>query len=143
MTLKQDELVSGTNIKTINGESILGNGNIEFVGPQGPQGERGIQGPQGEQGIQGPQGERGIQGPQGEQGPQGFQGPQGIQGPQGEHGIQGPQGEQGPQGIQGPQGVVDYTNLVSSTTVNAIWTGSQGAYNQISPKDPNTLYIVQ
>ena len=28
---KQDKLVSGTNIKTINGQSLLGNGNIEIT----------------------------------------------------------------------------------------------------------------
>ena len=33
VALKQDELVSGTNIKTINNESILGQGNIEIVVP--------------------------------------------------------------------------------------------------------------
>lgn len=34
---KQDELISGVNIKTINGESILGEGNIELsnVEPSG------------------------------------------------------------------------------------------------------------
>ena len=136
-------------------------------GAQGPQGARGEQGPQGEQGIQGPQGERGADGIEGPQGSQGIEGPQGVQGtrgvdgsdgqqgpqgdrgaegaegPQGEQGIQGPQGEQGIQGPQGATGVVDYTNVVSSTTVNAIWTGSAAAYGQISPKDPKTLYIVQ
>ena len=32
---KQNQLVSGTNIKTINGESILGSGNIEIKGGSG------------------------------------------------------------------------------------------------------------
>ena len=32
---KQDELISGTNIKTINGESILGRGNITISGGSG------------------------------------------------------------------------------------------------------------
>lgn len=32
---KQDELVSGTNIKTINNESILGSGNIDIQGGGG------------------------------------------------------------------------------------------------------------
>lgn len=47
---KQDALKSGENIKTINGESILGEGNIEIsggsgeVGPQGPQGDKGDKG---------------------------------------------------------------------------------------------------
>lgn len=53
-------------------------GNV--MGPQGPQGPRGLQGvqgprgPQGEQGLQGPRGEQGIQGPRGEQGPKGDKG---------------------------------------------------------------------
>lgn len=34
-TGKQDKLVSGENIKTINGESILGSGDIEIVGGGG------------------------------------------------------------------------------------------------------------
>lgn len=36
---KQDKLVSGTNIKTINGESILGDGNIEIEGGGGSTGD--------------------------------------------------------------------------------------------------------
>ena len=35
ITTKQDKLVSGTNIKTINGESILGSGNITISGGSG------------------------------------------------------------------------------------------------------------
>ena len=35
ITGKQDALVSGTNIKTINGQSILGNGDIEIEGFSG------------------------------------------------------------------------------------------------------------
>lgn len=47
---KQDALVSGETIKTINGESIVGSGNITIsggggeVGPQGPQGDKGDKG---------------------------------------------------------------------------------------------------
>lgn len=37
LNAKQDELVSGTNIKTINNESILGSGNIEIQGGGGEQ----------------------------------------------------------------------------------------------------------
>ena len=116
LTLKQDELVSGTNIKTIHGQSILGEGNIDIVGPQGPQGDRGIEGPQGSRGVdgtQGPQGDKGadgLQGPQGDRGEQGPQGERGIdgadgpQGPQGDRGIEGQQGSRGVDGAQGPQG---------------------------------------
>lgn len=35
LTQKQDTLVSGTNIKTINGQSILGEGNINIEGGSG------------------------------------------------------------------------------------------------------------
>lgn len=35
LSQKQDKLVSGTNIKTINGQSLLGNGNIEITGEGG------------------------------------------------------------------------------------------------------------
>lgn len=35
VSTKQDELVSGTNIKTINGQSILGSGNIDIQGGSG------------------------------------------------------------------------------------------------------------
>ena len=48
--------IEGQNFKTINGNSILGSGDIDIVGAQGPAGP---QGPQGEQGIQGVQGEAG------------------------------------------------------------------------------------
>ena len=36
-TAKQDKLVSGTNIKTINGNSVLGSGNINIQGGGGVQ----------------------------------------------------------------------------------------------------------
>lgn len=51
---KQDELVSGENIKTINGESILGSGNITISGgsgEQGPQGDKGDKGDKGDTGT--------------------------------------------------------------------------------------------
>ena len=35
LSQKQDKLVSGTNIKTINGQSLLGNGNIEITSSGG------------------------------------------------------------------------------------------------------------
>ena len=51
---KQDELVSGENIKTINGENILGSGDITISGgsgEQGPQGEKGDKGDKGDTGV--------------------------------------------------------------------------------------------
>lgn len=71
---KQDKLTSGVNIKTINGESILGGGDITAVGPKGDKGDKGDTGPQGPQGETGPQGEQGERGLQGIQGPAGKDG---------------------------------------------------------------------
>jgi hypothetical protein len=103
-------------LKTINGQSIIGSGNIAeagpagATGPQGPAGATGPQGPAGETGPEGPPGPQGLQGPPGATGPQGPAGATGATGPQGPIGLTGPQGEtgltgpQGPQGIQGPAG---------------------------------------
>lgn len=130
---KQAILESGVNIKSINGVSILGEGDITIVGEQG---EQGIQGPEGPQGIQGEKGETGETGPKGEtgeQGPKGDTGETGAQGPAGQDGHSpvltisengtwvvdgvdtevaatgpkgdtGSQGETGAQGSQGPEG---------------------------------------
>ena len=70
----------GQNIKTVNGESILGAGNIESAGPMGPTGPQGPQGEAGPTGPQGPKGETGSIGPTGPTGPIGPTGPQGHQG---------------------------------------------------------------
>lgn len=67
-TAKQDALVSGTNIKTINNESILGEGNITVTGEQGPQGIQGPKGDTGEKGDKGDKGDTGEQGPKGDTG---------------------------------------------------------------------------
>ena len=69
--------------------------NGEFVGAQGPKGEKG------DTGAQGPRGEKGDTG---ERGPQGETGATGLQGPQGETGATGPQGPRGEIGATGPQG---------------------------------------
>lgn len=50
---KQDTLISGETIKTINNQSILGSGDISAVGPEGPQGPKGDKGDTGEQGPAG------------------------------------------------------------------------------------------
>ena len=69
--------------------------NGEFVGAQGPKGEKG------DTGAQGPRGEKGDTG---ERGPQGEMGATGPQGPKGETGAIGPQGPRGETGATGPQG---------------------------------------
>ena len=110
---KQDALISGTNIKTINSVSVLGAGNIEVAGtpgptgPQGEQGIQGIQGPKGDKGDKGDPGENGAVGPQGEKGDKGDTGAQGPAGPAGQPGVQGlkgDKGEKGEKGDTGPQG---------------------------------------
>lgn len=69
--------------------------NGEFIGAQGPKGEKG------DTGAQGPRGEKGDTG---ERGPQGETGATGPQGPKGETGATGPQGPRGETGATGPQG---------------------------------------
>lgn len=57
---KQDKLISGDNIKTVNGTSVLGSGDI--VIPKGDKGDPGEQGPVGPAGPAGPQGPAGQDG---------------------------------------------------------------------------------
>ena len=101
--------------------------NGEFVGAQGPKGEKGdtgAQGPQGETGATGPQGPKGETGAIGPQGPRGETGATGPQGPKGkdgevtfesltdeqkaslrgEPGAKGEKGEKGDPGAQGEKG---------------------------------------
>ena len=72
--------------------------NGEFVGAQGPKGEKG------DTGAQGPRGEKGDTGERGPQGETGATGPQGSKGETGATGPQGPKGETGAIGPQGPKG---------------------------------------
>ena len=74
---KQEKLISGSNIKTIHNESILGPGNIEIVGPIGPTGTTGPTGPIGPTGNPGT---NGLDGPTGPIGPTGLTGPTGADG---------------------------------------------------------------
>ena len=90
---RADDAASGAQKVANDVQKKLDNG--EFVGAQGPKGEKG------EPGAQGPRGEKGDTG---ERGPQGETGATGPQGPQGETGAIGPQGPQGETGATGPQG---------------------------------------
>ncbi len=92
-TKRADDAASNAQKVANNVQKKLDNG--EFVGAQGPKGEKG------EPGAQGPRGEKGDTG---ERGPQGETGATGPQGPQGETGAIGPQGPQGETGATGPQG---------------------------------------
>lgn len=57
---KQETLVSGSNIKTINGVSVLGEGDISI--PKGDKGDKGEKGDKGDKGEKGDQGNSGFQG---------------------------------------------------------------------------------
>ena len=76
---KQDALVSGTNIKSINGQSVLGSGDIVI-----PSGEKGDKGDKGDTGATGATGATGPQGPKGDKGDKGDQGNSGYTGAAGE-----------------------------------------------------------
>ncbi len=70
-------------------------------------------------------------------GPQGPEGPQGVQGPKGDTGPEGPQGVAGSTGPAG-QGLV---NVAGGADIIKIWTGTQAAYDALTPS-ADTLYIV-
>ena len=90
---RADDAANGAQKVANDVQKKLDNG--EFVGAQGPKGEKG------DTGAQGPRGEKGDTG---ERGPQGETGATGPQGPQGETGAIGPQGPRGETGATGPQG---------------------------------------
>ena len=106
--------------------------NGEFVGAQGPKGEKGEPGPQGPRGEKGDTGERGPQGETGATGPQGPKGKdgevtfesltdeqiaslrgepgaKGVKGEKGDPGAKGEKGEKGDPGRDAPQEAVLYT----------------------------------
>ena len=93
---RADDAASGAQKIANDVQKKLDNG--EFVGAQGPKGEKG------DTGAQGPQGETGATGPQGPKGETGATGPQGPKGETGAIGPQGPRGETGATGPQGPKG---------------------------------------
>lgn len=91
-----DTAVDGANTAAENAQTIadtvqakLDNG--DFVGAQGPKGDKGATGDKGEKGDTGAQGEKGDKGDTGPQGERGPKGDQGAQGPQGAPGTDAPQ----------------------------------------------------
>ena len=127
---RADDAASGAQKVANDVQKKLDNG--EFVGAQGPKGEKGdtgAQGPRGEKGDtgeRGPQGETGATGPQGPKGKDGevtfesltdeqkasLRGEPGAKGEKGEKGDPGAQGEKGEKGDPGrdaPQEAVLYT----------------------------------
>lgn len=129
---KQNALVSGTNIKTLNNESLLGSGNISITGGFGPTGAPGPTGPTGATGATGPTGANGADGAQGPTGPQGPQGPTGANGADGAQGPTGPQGPTGQAGIQGETGPTGETGAVGPTGATGA-EGPTGATGAVGP----------
>ena len=106
--------------------------NGEFVGAQGPKGEKG------DTGAQGPRGEKGDTGERGPQGETGATGPQGPKGETGAIGPQGPRGETGATGPQGPKGKDGEVTFESLTDAQiASLRGEPGAKGEKGEKgDP-------
>ncbi len=96
---RADDAASGAQKIANDVRKKLDNG--EFVGAQGPKGEKGDTGAQGLRGEKGDTGERGPQGETGATGPQGPKGETGAIGPQGPRGETGATGPQGPKGKDG------------------------------------------
>ena len=96
---RADDAASGAQKVANDVQKKLDNG--EFVGAQGPKGEKGEPGAQGLRGEKGDTGERGPQGETGATGPQGPKGETGAIGPQGPRGETGATGPQGPKGKDG------------------------------------------
>lgn len=142
-----NDLIDKPTFKTINGESIVGSGDITIsggsgeVGPQGPQGDKGDTGV----GVQSVTQtttsnadggsnvvtvtltngttstftvKNGSKGSQGEQGPKGEQGVQGIQG------VQGPKGDTGATGAKGDKGDKGDTGAAGANGTNGVSVSS-------------------
>ena len=127
---RADDAASGAQKVANDVQKKLDNG--EFVGAQGPKGEKGEPGAQGLRGEKGDTGERGPQGETGATGPQGPKGETGAIGPQG------PRGETGATGPQGPKGKDGEVTLESLTDEQiASLRGEPGAKGEKGEKgDP-------
>lgn len=121
--------------------------NGEFVGAQGPKGEKGepgaqgLRGEKGDTGERGPQGETGATGPQGPKGKDGevtfesltdeqkasLRGEPGAKGEKGDTGAKGEKGEKGDPGAQGPKGESGQPRKLTFSLSVSAWTG-EGAF---------------
>ena len=127
---RADDAASGAQKVANDVQKKLDNG--EFVGAQGPKGEKG------DTGAQGPRGEKGDTGERGPQGETGATGPQGPKGETGAIGPQGPRGETGATGPQGPKGKDGEVTFESLTDAQiASLRGEPGAKGEKGEKgDP-------
>lgn len=129
LSAKQDVLVSGTNIKTINNESILGSGDLTIGGSDidtvtvsvdstsgNPSGGGSISGGTLSLSFSGLVGATGATGPQGQQGPKGEKGDTGATGAKGDTGLTGSRGVPGPAGVSSVNVNVSNTSGTPSGT---------------------------
>lgn len=130
---RADDAASGAQKVANDVQKKLDNG--EFVGAQGPKGERGEKGEPGAQGLRGEKGNTGERGPQGETGATGERGPQGETGVTGPQGPRGETGATGPQGPKGKDGEVTFESLTDEQ--KASLRGEPGAKGEKGEKgDP-------
>lgn len=152
-TKRADDAASSAQKVVSDVQKKLDNG--EFVGAQGPKGEKGDtgpQGPQGETGATGPQGPRGETGATGPQGPKGKDGEvtfesltdeqkaslrgepgaKGEKGEKGEPGAQGPKGEKGEPGAQGPKGESGQPRKLTFSLPVSAWAGESAFSAEIA-----------
>lgn len=152
-TKRADDAASSAQKVANDVQKKLDNG--EFVGAQGPKGEKGdtgaqgLRGEKGDTGERGPQGETGATGPQGPKGKDGevtFEsltdeqkaslrgepGAKGEKGEKGEPGAQGPKGEKGEPGAQGPKGESGQPRKLTFALPVSAWTGESAFSAEIA-----------
>lgn len=141
---RADDAASGAQKVANDVQKKLDNG--EFVGAQGPKGERGEKGEPGAQGLRGEKGATGPQGPRGETGATGPQGPKGKDGEvtfesltdeqkaslRGEPGAKGEKGEKGDPGAQGPKGESGQPRKLTFALPVSAWTGESAFSAEIA-----------
>lgn len=130
--------------KTINGESIVGEGNIEISGSgegiPGPQGPKGDKGDKGDTGAKGAKGDKGDSGQDGKDGADGAQGPQGVPGADGKDGKDGINSEKGEKGDKGDKGDAFTYNDFTPEQLEAL-KGPKGDTGKQGPQGDSYLYV--
>jgi hypothetical protein len=125
---KQNKLISGVNIKTINGDSVLGPGDLIVSGVTGPTGS-GAPGPTGPTGPTGPAGANDLMGPTG------------ATGSTGSSNIPGPTG---PTGLGGDITVVPVSSTYVATQTSGMFLlDCTGTFNVTLPGTTTATFIIR